>query len=68
MTKPKSQIDKFRKAAADHEANDNETAFNAALKAIATGKGVSESIDRLATELGQHGDKSKSRARRRIKD
>lgn len=35
MKKPKSQVDKFRKAARQHEADESETKFNDALKRVA---------------------------------
>lgn len=49
----KSQIEKFRQAARDHDANESEDAFNAALKAIATSKDIGPATERLAPELGR---------------
>jgi hypothetical protein len=49
----KSQIEKFRDAARKQAANENEDAFDAALRAITTGKGIGPATERLAEELGQ---------------
>lgn len=59
-SKQSKQIQKFRDAAREHEADESEDAFNAALKAVATGKNVTPAIERLADELGQNGEKPKS--------
>ena len=55
MTKPKSQVQKFKDAAREQAANESEDAFNAALKAVATKKNVTPAIERLADEIGQNG-------------
>lgn len=54
-----SQLSKFREAARELEADENEDAFNAAVKAVAKGKNPVPHLERLADGLGQNGDKPK---------